>query len=330
MVHDGLVGHRPGEPWCVSEAVVATERDRDGPIALLLPKIPKLEEVRGGIKGLMRVSWISIVHALAERGFNVLQLSPARLRDEGVSPKVASILSGAVIAFEARTMPYTEAFMRDCANEDIPVIVQTEGEAAPGFDQVSSDYMGGTTAMMRWLYDHGVTRMQRIWATRVGPATALRDAAYEQFCHEHGLRCLPTARWYVREPMRDRVAFIVHHLKPLFESDSPPEALLVWTDGMVDSITRALLAMGIRPNVDVAICGFNHYWDFYEHHGPNMVPPLLNIDKRTPQIGNVISAMLQERLADVSAPPMERVLPSRLVVNDEQLARWRPVGEQPC
>lgn len=320
----GLVEHRPGEPWWVSDAVDVTQRDNCGIVALIVPDVPRLEELRSRVSGHRHVSWITIVHALADSGFNVLQLAPSRLQAEGVSSKVAAMLAGVVISYEACDLAFASNFVQACIGEDIPVIVQVEGREFAGVDQVRSDHLGGTVAMMEWLAERGIKRIQRIWRSIPTDWLRPRDEAYVRVCRERSLPCLEPLVWRQADmTAEERLEDAVVQLGEVFASSHPPEALMLINDTAVDVVAQALRRLGLRPNEDVALCGFDYFWRYQRHDFADPVPPLLTVDKCTPAVGRIVVSMLESRLANPHAKPFTQAVPARLIVDEEQLARWR-------
>ena len=77
--------------------------------------------------------------------------------------------------------------------------------------------------------------------------------------------------------------------------------------------------LGLEPNRDVLIAGYDNYWAECEErvHEPSI--PLVTADKRNREMGQAMVEALFERVHNPSAPPQSRFLAPQIVAVDKNL-----------
>ena len=330
---DGLLVHDPGTGRRVAAGLAFDQRAGLGIVGLLAPHVPGLDETRGIHVGSTTAVQVAALHALAAAGFNALQLAPARLRGSGISPRVTDLLGGAIALFEATRLAAVQDFLHDCRREGIPLVVQADGLELDGTDAVLSDHEGGTALLVARLAELGCRRIQRVWDHNGVepwplPWIPLRDRGYSAACERLALPVLPPVRAEIPDGLSwDRqVALARQALEPLVSARQPPDALLLLTDGVVARHAAALRTLDREPNRDLAVCGFDHYWDHMVDRGDD--PPLLSLDKCNPAVGRELVAVLRERLAAGPGSAMVRTVAGRVVTDRTALDRWRASGRR--
>lgn len=327
---DGLLVHQPGRGREVATGLEAFQRPAHGVIGLLTPHVPGIDEVRGIHVGSTTAVQVAVLHALAAAGFNALQFAPSRLAANGLSPHLADLVAGAIALFEATRLHAVRGFIDECQREAIPLVVQADGLDLPGADRVLSDHQGGTELLVAELAGLGCRRIQRLWDHNTVdpwplPWIPLRDRGYERACTRLGLPVLPAVVAPIPNglPPEAQVAAAAAAQEPLVRGDARPDALLLLTDGVVGRHTAALHRLGLDPNRDIAVAGFDRYWDHRSERFEREVPPLLSVDKRNPAIGRELVAVLEQRLATGAGDALLRRVPARLERDPGQLRRWR-------
>lgn len=176
------------------------------------------------------------------------------------------------------------------------------------FDTVASDSAAGCYALTNWLISRGHRRLLRIWpSSRKGDQPKWlceRSIGFEQAITKHGLELLPIAGYPdlwnpqldTREHFELRARLMVGYLVEHLNGPKPVDALLALTDGDCYAIAAACRILGKEPNRDIAIVGYDNYWQESPDGQWEVCRPLATVDKLNINLGHELTSLLLARL----------------------------------
>jgi DNA-binding LacI/PurR family transcriptional regulator len=211
----------------------------------------------------------------------------------------------------------------------VPVTMTgTPTEVEPGADSVGSDHRAGAHALTRWLIARGCRRILRYWAVRRRASRpgwlALRDAGYEQACREAGVDVLPAAEFATglqrfplcREDIEEDGCNTAGRLWQHLRGPQPVDAIMAVSDGIATGVASACRVLGLVPNRDVLIAGYDNYWGSTQWREWEPCAPAATVDKQNAGIGRELVQVLLARTAGTLPPePQHRLVEPKLIVN---------------
>jgi DNA-binding LacI/PurR family transcriptional regulator len=275
------------------------------------------------------IGWGALAEA-ARRGVGVLSMRPAearvRLEDIRRAPP-----SGIIVA--RSNTPWDDcAEWCDNLRRAGAAIVRID-DAPPEddpSDTVGSDQELGARKLTQYLISRGRRRLLRYRTTAPGQTPPrwlqARDRGTDQACIEAGLPIAPIvpAPWVVIEgDVAQRVEaeslMIASLIAPAMSDPATrPDAILCDSDGMTFGVLRALRRLGLRPNVDVDVVGYDNYFAQTLENEVEPLRPLATVDKRNAEVGAEAVTILLDRIAGtLPADPVRRWLAPRLVVSPQ-------------
>lgn len=97
----------------------------------------------------------------------------------------------------------------------------------------------------------------------------------------------------------------------LFQASPRPTAIFVCNDMMSIGVIRAASQLGLRIPEDVSIIGFDDI-----ELASYTTPPLTSVAQPKEEIGQLVVALLTERIKNPTLPPRRNVLATRLVIRE--------------
>jgi len=86
-------------------------------------------------------------------------------------------------------------------------------------------------------------------------------------------------------------------LMEIFKAPSRPDAVILETDRDVAYFGRALEILGLRPNRDVLLAGYDNYWRICQEQQWYAIAPAITVDKEDVKIGRLAVELLLQRVA---------------------------------
>lgn len=220
------------------------------------------------------------------------------------------------------------ATLKKFRDSGVPVVVFGDARELRGFDRVTSDHAGGSAALTQLLIQRGRQRILPIWplSTQRYGWCAQRREGYENAVQAAGLEKLPTV-WYrgtsphydhssvLNQEVREvRARLMAGYLLEHLRGAQPVDALLAITDADTLSLWEACQIIGVRPDHDVDIVGYDNTWhDTFGHRVPEAAP-LATVDKNNDELGTALGQLLVERLdGHLSSAPQHRTLAPQLL-----------------
>ena len=197
------------------------------------------------------------------------------------------------------------------------------------FDTVTSDSASGGYELTKWLIGTGRRRLLRVWPNSKNTETPewvrQRSAGYERAIAESGLQSLPALEfpdlWNpqidTREHFEMRVHLLVGYLLNHLKGPNAVDALIALTDGDCYALAAACRILGKEPNRDIAIVGYDNYWQDSPDRRWESAHPLATVDKLNIKLGHELTALLLARLQGELPPePQLRLIKPELRIID--------------
>jgi len=260
-------------------------------------------------------------------GYHILGLNLAGARWIDVREAVAGRPAGVIVdeSFLKTDEAYTTLeFLREFG---VPLVVLGNSNRVRRFDRVYFDHAAGARKLVEWLAAQGRRRIAFLGYhfDRELPWLHARRMGYEEGMANAGLA--PTETIYIPElrgPGTETENFeankyiLAGALAPRFQSETPPDALLLPTDGVTHLCAAACRHLGKTPNEDVWIAGYDNYWRDTLEMRIEPFDPAATVDKRNAEAGRQLVHLLVERIREPAASSELRLVEPRLVIPDPE------------
>ena len=256
-----------------------------------------------------------------QSNLNALMLNVQSLRsDQAVRELTDRPLRGvAVVSAAYRQVGVAELLDRlDAAG--LRVVTEGDPEGGEGHDRVVSDHAAGAAQVTRHLL--GLGRRRIVYLLPASPANQYwvrhRLAGYRAAMAEAGLEPLPPSmQGRITDSNGDPNLFevgvmqMLGYLVDYQRQHGGFDALMCASDGQVPQTIAALRKLGLTPQRDVLVTGYDNFWEDMDDRAWEDTPPLVTVDKRNIEIGHrLVNLLLTD--AGPAAPRIERITP-RLV-----------------
>jgi|LSQX01.2.fsa_nt_gb DNA-binding LacI/PurR family transcriptional regulator len=179
-------------------------------------------------------------------------------------------------------------------------------EAIQHYDRVATDHESGMMQLLHLLSKHGCKHIMRLWTPP--PETswiAEHERAYERLCKP--LKFMPTPPVFVEDlPARVigdfklyeiRKKIITDHIAKYIKNTAKPDAIMVGSDCETFLVAAACRTLGLKPDIDVLITGYDNYWHSAFEQSAEPSVPFATVDKRNATIGAELVRLLSERMS---------------------------------
>lgn len=245
-----------------------------------------------------------ILSALSAQKFHAMVLDPRGLDLAHLDRMLSSGAGGLIVPEVEIPGSHPEVWAARARAAGVPVAVFGDESGCEPFDRVVPDHEAGAYELARWLLSTGRRAIRMLtnyekpsrWASerRAGYERALREAGLEPlpsiFCPEGEFPGLSPEAIF-----RTRSQTVAGALLPLLSHGEPFDAIMAVTDGPVATIVAGLKLLGREPNRDIAIVGYDDYWDECLECVFEDTPPLATVNKRNVEIGRELVKMLLDR-----------------------------------
>ncbi len=276
--------------------------------------------------GWERYIQIGLIDSLRGARMHALTLHIDLLQNELIQTLIAHPPRGLVVLRPSLHPSASLELAIALRDKGVPVVFYGFTDLAK-FDTVASDSAAGCYELTNWLISRGRRRLLRVWpASPKGEKPKWlreRAAGFERAITEHGLELLPVTEYpnlwnpqvdtqeHFELRARLMAGYLVEHLK----GPKPVDALLALTDGDCYALAAACRILGKEPNRDIAIVGYDNYWQESPDGHWETSRPLATVDKLNISIGHELTSLLLARLKGKLPPePQLRLIQPELKI----------------
>lgn len=248
------------------------------------------------------------VEQIAKSGWHAIQLQPQQVAEEGFAKQLlADPPAGLLIAEGVVGNDQARALVEKFIQDGVPVVINDDDPDLAGCDHVIFDHYTGSHMITEHLIQLGAKNivplflcdMNRTWAQK-------RLAGYQAAMQESGLDPMAATwidvHWDQTISCPDEKRFelqtrlFVGYLLPLIQSERVPDAIITINDGHTYPIAAACRILGLEPNVDIKIAGYDNSWMNSFEIELEPTRPIVTVDKNNPQAGHEMVQLLVDRL----------------------------------
>jgi DNA-binding LacI/PurR family transcriptional regulator len=269
---------------------------------------------------------IGAMDGLHAAGRTVLALPPAGFDAATVDELIRQRPRGVVVPMRASAEAGVPEHLERLRAAGIPAVVNSDEPRFAAFDRVEHDHRAGARLLADWLIGRGRRRpaffcmqdrrLQWVQERLAGSDAASRDAGLAPQPPIWVTGRLDTAGLAAGERFAALTRHYAGFLAERMRGAEAPDALLVASDGECYATAAALRLLGLEPNRDTWLVGYDAYWrSCADEHGREPTHPLATIDKDNHRLGIELVRLLDARLAgDLPAQPQRTIMPAHLVL----------------
>jgi len=278
--------------------------------------------------------------ATHERHHHTMLVHPSAIGGEAFDRLIQGRPLGCIVIATGQSARQDKAMLARLRDGNVPAVLFGEEIHSRAHDMVTVDHVEGARLLTHWLADHGAKRILRHWPYRITRSErpdwlAHRDEGYESAARDRGLEVLPPLEYprpelpdlsgkaYFDMRVRHSVGFLVDHLTGPNRCD----AILTASDRFAYEAAAACRLLGLEPNKDVLIAGYDADWAQCAYRQWEPVGPAVTIEQDDAALGSRMVEVLLDRVAAPQAQPRFSVTPPRLVEVADSLTP--PVEEYP-
>ncbi|MDA3961691.1 MAG: GntR family transcriptional regulator [Planctomycetota bacterium] len=320
LADEGLLERSGKRGWTVAAGAGAPTGALANTIGVLGGEFDLTSLARRGTQAQHLLVYAGARQTIQQAGMDALAIHADRISTTGIDELRAAGLHRLLVLLDCSDQPAIRRWLAEQARNGVHVVLHSDRAAPAGCHSVTSDHSAGGAAIVRALHQRGYRHPLRIHETTPGRKrhsewVAARDAGHEQACAELGMTVRAPEQLLVPEStlgqdnaegFEIKVRLAEHVLAPLFASDSAPDALIGMADRNLFYIAAALQRLGLRPNQDVALIGYDATWNFCIEQRFQPLIPALTVNKREHTIGERMVALLRTPPA---APTRELIAP---------------------
>ena len=263
----------------------------------------------------------AIVRAARKNGYHFIHVNSAMV-DAGDVEELVACMSAGVLAEQTAILPEMGAMIVDRMVETgVPAVVEGSDPRFAKCDRVDSDHQAGGYELTKWLIGRGCRRIVQAGCCPEETCwVKLRSAGYRKALQEAGLPVLPRVHLKIDRVKNSQAEYlnVVRHVMGfLFEHLTGPnrvDAIMAQNDCDALLILSAIRLAGLRPNVDIAVVGYDNMaldmtcpWEDLR--------PIATVDKKNIAVGEEMMTLFQDRIEGrLSGPPVVRLIQPELVV----------------
>ncbi len=244
-------------------------------------------------------------------------------RPAPVEELLAHPLRGIIICSGAYRSPGIMGLIDRFRDAGLPVVVEGDPVGTESFDRVISDHTQGAAMLTRLMLERGRNRIvyllprneaNRYWVERrlAGYRAAMQEAGHEP------LEPILTGRMAenTSDPEQFEIAtmqmlgYLVDHRQRYGALD----ALLTASDAQVCIAAAALRKLGLEPQKDVLIAGYDNFWQELPERAFEDTAPVATVDKDNVAIGRRLVSLLLTQPRATGEPPRVEVVSPRLIL----------------
>jgi len=257
-----------------------------------------------------------------EAGLNALILHAETLEQPGaIDQLLEHPPRGVVVCSAAYRRPGVIKLLNNVRQAGVAVVIEGDPTGGETYDRVLSDHAAGAHLLTSYLLARGRTRIvyllpasptQQYWVRH-------RLEGYRQAMSESGHPALepimsgPLAGNTHEQDLFDvavmqTLGYLVDYQRRVGAFD----AIMCASDGQVCQVASALRKLGLVPQKDVLITGYDNFWEDLPERKWETTLPLATADKQNMEIGRRLVRLLTDDTGPQNEPRVEMIQP-RLV-----------------
>jgi len=268
-------------------------------------------------------------------GWHLLLLNPASLTRNQMRQLPRHAPQGVVIGgVTADYWMHREYFSEWIGR--LPLAVNSDDPMWESCDRVVSDHENGAFALTQWLLGRGHRRILPLWRRPTDSTywSRARLAGFRRAMREAGIK--PLEPLVVPAPAPEEMPAAVEalfdyhrrlmagHLIERLHGPAKADALMVISDTEALRAAAACQLLGVRPNEDVAIVGYDNFWPVSPERDLAPTVPLATVDKHNDQTGRELMRLLLDRIRGRLGPaPQLRLVPPTVMVTTDAAQQRR-------
>ncbi len=308
--------------------VVGTLRPRSSVLAQTIAVLGSAAGAR--ISGHVEPGWADQIVQAAQQaahggGRHALALNPDAVAGDEISHLLAEGVAGVALADVFGRRERWLTVVERIRASGVPFVVYGDDPTFADCDRIVSDHEAGAYVLTRWLLGQGRRRPLLIVPAEAQDSYWVRQrrAGYERACREAGepvetLVTPPFASDFIGDD-RSRFAgatrFYAGCLLEALRGPSSADALLAPSDGVCPMLAAACRLHGREPGRDLAIVGYDNYWQGCIERRIEPFTPAATVDKHNAACGRALVELLLERMSRrLPDAPQRRVVAPELIV----------------
>lgn len=265
---------------------------------------------------------IDLLSRLSRTGKHVLFLNGESLSESEVDALFQSPPAGMIVANAVSGHPLAMRTLEHCRRASVPVVVYGNATALQSFDRVYTDHRAGARDLTQWLIGRGCRRIVPMLPSTPSTHWAReRLAGYDEALREAGITPARSVSFGIEgidalpatERFRIHRALALEQLMALRAGGIDAVACL--TDHWAKPVIAALRDLGLAPNRDVLVAGYDNIGSDSEFDPFEPGFPIVTIDKHNERTAEEMAELLVARMNGSLPPgPQCRTHPHELVV----------------
>ncbi len=309
--------------------VVGTLRPRSSVLAQTIAVLGSAVGAR--IPGHVEPGWADQIVQAAQQAAHggrrhALTLNPDAVAGDEISHLLAEGVAGVALADVFGRREHWLTVVERIRASGVPFVVYGDDPSFADCDRVVSDHEAGAYALTRWLLGQGRRRPRLMMPAEAQDSYWVRQrrTGYERACREAGV---PVAETLVTPPFASDfigddcgrfAAAARFYAGCLLEAVRGPlvaDALLAPSDGVCPMLAAACRLHGCEPGRDMAIVGYDNYWQGCIERRIEPFAPAATVDKHNAACGRALVELLLERTSGrLPDAPQRRVVKPELIV----------------
>ncbi len=270
---------------------------------------------------------VGAMHQAREQNFNSLMLDTVSLKAPAAMEELMDRpLRGVAVVSAAYRQGGVIELLAQLRDAGLPIVTEGDPIGGEAYDRVVSDHAAGAAMVTRYLLQRGRSRI--VYLLPGSPAQQYwvrhRLEGYRDAMTQAGLQPLDPITTLLSENIDDYprfestvmqfLGYLVDYQRRLGGFD----AVMCASDGQVAYVAAALRKLGLRPQDDVLITGYDHYWQELPERQWEQTAPLVTADKQNVEIGRRLVKLLLADRPVGGEPRVETIAPRLVEVTSDE------------
>lgn len=273
-------------------------------------------------KARQQPGWPTYIHVAAlgrvhERGYQALSCVASSAADIALTRLREMRPPGVILSDDCSQEGPARQVLGVLRQWGVPTVCCCDVSAWEGVgDCVCTDHREGGRLLARYLLGRGCRRILRLYRWPDEPNwLRQRDAGFEEVLRDSGVEILPVLRTAALpvdpdSPFAERFELIarllVGYALPMVQRPAGIDAIVSVTDRTAYEVAAMCRLMGLTPNRDVILAGYDNCWAQSAERELEPVGPAVTVDKHYYRIGEAMVDLMLEQLQGKAAQPPRR------------------------